>query len=289
MKKTCLPPNRNTKTPVYKVMENACDAHCHVFGPKNQFPYSQKASYWPPDTSEKQLRIMHDKIGITRAVLVQASCHGTDNSAMIDAIQNNPKRYKGVCIADESFTYEDFEYLNENGVKGVRFNFVEHLGGAPNLKMMENVISKIIPLNWHLVIHVNGEDIIKYQDFFAKFNLPIVVDHMGRISTSRGIEQEAYKILCDFMKKPNWWVKISGAERIGVHPLFYDVIPYAQGLVAIAPNRVLWGTDCPHPNIKENMPNDGDLLDLFPLMVPNLETQKKILVDNPARLYKWED
>ena len=288
-KKTCMPPDRNTKIPVYKTMENACDAHCHVFGPRELFPYSEKATYWPPDTPESLLREMHDKIGITRAVLVQASCHGIDNSAMIDAIQNNPKRYKGVCIADGSFTSEDFVYLDNNGVKGARFNFVTHLGGAPDLEMMESVIKKIIPLKWHLVIHVNAEDIVKYADFFAKFDLPIVVDHMGRVPTDKGIEQEAYKILCDFMKKPNWWVKISGSERIANKPPFYDAIVYAQGLVAIAPDRILWGTDYPHPNIKEHMPNDADLLDLFPLMVPDINLQKKILVDNPAKLYGWEN
>ncbi len=288
-KKSCLAPNRNTKVPIYKTMKNACDAHCHIFGPHEIFPYSKKATYWPPDTSEALLRKMHDKIGIKRAVLVQASCHGTDNRAMINAIQNDPKRYKGVCIADSSFTDEDFKYLDDNGVKGVRFNFVTHLGGAPNLEVMENVINKVIPLGWHLVIHVNAEYISKYADFFTKFDLPIIVDHMGRVPTSKGVEQEAYKILCQFMKKPNWWVKISGAERIAFQPPFYDAIPYAQGLVAIAPDRILWGTDYPHPNIKEHMPNDADLLDLFSLMVPDKELQKKILVDNPTRLYGFED
>lgn len=288
-KKSCLPPDRNTKTPNFKAPLNACDAHCHVFGPREVFPYSKKATYWPPDAPERDLRLVHDKLGITRAVLVQASCHGIDNSAMIDAIQKNPKRYKGVCIADDSFSEKDFEYLNENGVKGVRFNFVAHLGGAPNLKMMENVIKKVIPFDWHLVIHVNAEDIIKYSDFFAKFDLPIVVDHMGRVPTTKGVHQEAYKILCEFMKNPNWWVKISGSERIAIAPPFYDAVPYAQGLVDIASDRILWGTDFPHPNIKKYMPNDADLLDLVPLIAPQSELQKKILVDNPARLYGFKE
>jgi len=288
-KKTCMEPDNNTKVPKYKALKNACDSHCHIFGPHSEFPYSQKASYWPPDAPESALRKMHDKLGIERAVLVQASCHGVDNRAMIDAIQKNPKRYKGVCIADNTFSDEDFKYLDNNGIKGVRFNFVAHLGGAPNLDEMEKVINKVIPLGWHLVIHVNAEDIVKYADFFEKFDLPIVVDHMGRVPTSKGIEQEAYKILCEFMKKPNWWVKICGAERIAVQPPFYDAIPYAQGLVSIAPDRILWGTDYPHPNIKEYMPNDADLLDLLPLIAPDVELQKKILVDNPARLYGFED
>ena len=285
-----MAPDKNTRESIYKAPHNACDAHCHIFGPHSTFPYSKKATYWPPDAPQNDLRTMHDKLNIQRAVLVQASCHGIDNSAMIDAIQKNPKRYKGVCIADDSFSIEDFKYLDENGVKGVRFNFVAHLGGAPDLKVMQSVIEKVTPLGWHLVIHVNAEDIIAYADFFAKFDLPIVVDHMGRVPTCKGVNQEAYKTLLEFMKKSNWWVKICGSERISsAGAPFYDAIPYAQGLVAIAPDRVLWGTDYPHPNIKKHMPNDADLLDLIPLIAPSKELQQKILVDNPARLYGFED
>ncbi len=284
-KKTCMAPDNNTKTPSYQAPKNACDSHCHIFGPHNVFPYSQKAMYWPPDAPEENLRKMHNKLGISRAVIVQASCHGTDNRAMIDAIQKSPNRYRGICIADDSFTKDDFEYLNNNGIKGVRFNFVSHLGGAPNLNMMEKVISKIEELNWHLVIHVNAEDILQYADFFTKFRLPIVVDHMGRVPADKGIHQEAYQILLEFMHKTNWWIKVCGAERITQAPPFYDAIPYAQGLIAVAPDRILWGTDYPHPNIKKFMPNDADLLDLIPLIAPYTELQKKILVDNPSRLY----
>jgi 2-methylaconitate cis-trans-isomerase PrpF/predicted TIM-barrel fold metal-dependent hydrolase len=289
-KKSCMAPDKNTKTPTYIAPKNACDAHCHIFGPHALFPYSDKATYWPPDAPEADLRKMHDTLGIQRAVLVQASCHGTDNTAMVDAIKKSNGRYKGVCIADDTFTDADFKYLDDNGVKGVRFNFVAHLGGAPDLEVMEKVINKVIPLGWHLVIHVNAEDIIKYADFFAKFDLPIVVDHMGRVPTSKGVAQEAYQILLDFMKKDNWWVKICGSERISAAGApFYDAIPYAQGLVAVAPERILWGTDYPHPNIKEHMPNDADLLDLIPLITSDPLLQKKILVDNPARLYGFED
>ena len=287
--KTCLPPDNNTKTPCFKAPKNACDAHCHIFGPHNLFPYAQSASYWPPDAPEHSLRAMHDTLGITRAVLVQASCHGTDNRAMVDAIKTHPKRYKGVCIANDQFSDADFAYLNDHGIKGVRFNFVSHLGGAPDLVMMERVVKRIAPLGWHLVVHVNAEDILNYADFFAKFDLPIVVDHMGRVPTAGGIAQKAYQILLECMQKPNWWVKICGAERIANVPPFYDAIVYAQGLVAVAADRVLWGTDYPHPNIKQHMPNDGDLLDLLPLIVPNEHLQHKILVDNPAQLYGFED
>ncbi|MFT5661100.1 MAG: 2-pyrone-4,6-dicarboxylate lactonase [Sulfurimonas sp.] len=289
-KKSCMAPNKNTSTPKYKAPKNACDAHCHVFGPHEIFPYSDKATYWPPDGPKEDLAKLHKTLGLDRAVLVQASCHGIDNRAMIDAIASSNGAYRGVCIADDTFSVKDFKELDDGGVRGVRFNFVTHLGGAPDLVKMENVINKVIPLGWHLVIHVNAEDIIKYADFFAKFDLPIVVDHMGRVPTNLTVHQEAYKILCEFMKKENWWVKISGSERISPHGApFYDAVPYAQGLVAIAPDRILWGTDYPHPNIKEHMPDDADLLDLLPLIAPDEETQKKILVDNPARLYGFED
>ena len=287
-KKTCLPPNNNTTTPHFKAPKNSCDAHCHIFGPHATFPYSSKATYWPPDAPKAYLKKMHDKLGIERAVLVQASCHGKDNTAMMDAIASSNGSYKGVCMADDSFSDEQFEALDKGGVKGIRFNFVTHLGGAPDLAMMQNVIKRIAHLKWHLVIHVNAEDILKYQDLFAKFDVPIVVDHMGRVPTEKGIAQEAYKILLQFMRDENWWVKICGSERISKSgPPFYDAIVYAQGLLEIAEDRILWGTDYPHPNIKEHMPNDADLLDLVPLITKNEKLQKKILVDNPARLYQF--
>ena len=288
-KPSCLPPDNNLRKPHYIAPPGACDAHCHVFGPHNLFPYAQSAKYWPPDADKHALKRIHDNLGIERAVLVQASCHGTDNSAMIDAIKTSNNKYLGICMADDSFTEKDFQDLNDGGVRGIRFNFVKHLGGAPDLQMMKKVLKRIQPLGWHLVIHVNSEDIIKYEDFFNQIDMEIVVDHMGRVSTGGGVKQKAYRILLDFIKRDNWWVKISGAERIAIAHPFYDAIPYAQGLLETAPDRVLWGTDYPHPNIKKYMPNDADLLDLVPLFARNEELQKKVLVDNPKRLYGFTD
>ena len=288
-KPSCMPPDPNTRTPLYKAPPKSCDAHCHVFGPRDVFPYSDKASYWPPDNGKDALKRMHDKIGIERAVLVQASCHGIDNSNMLDAIKTSNGAYRGVCIANDSFTETDFQDLHDGGVRGVRFNFVKHLGGAPDLQVMKTVLDRVKHLGWHLVIHVNAEDIIEYEDFFNAIDMEIVVDHMARVPTSEGVGQQAYRILCDFMQRDNWWVKVCGSERIAIAPPFYDAIPYAQGLVEIAPDRILWGTDFPHPNIKKHMPNDADLLDLVPLIARDEATQRKILVDNPARLYGFDD
>ena len=288
-KPSCMPPDNNTKTPHFKAPPKSCDAHCHVFGPHNSFPYSDKASYWPPDAGKDALKRVHDKLGIERAVLVQASCHGIDNRGMIDAIKSSNGAYRGVCIANDSFSENDFQDLHDGGVRGVRFNFVKHLGGAPDLEMMKTVLKRVKPLGWHLVVHVNAEDLIAYEAFFNGIDMDIVVDHMARVPTSAGIGQQAYQILLDVMQRENWWVKVCGAERIAVAPPFYDAVPYAQGLIEVAPDRVLWGTDYPHPNIKKHMPNDADLLDLVPLIARDEAMQRKILVENPARLYGFED
>ncbi|MCB0647778.1 MAG: amidohydrolase family protein [Saprospiraceae bacterium] len=290
-KKTCMQPDPNPKLPGLSLPEMACDAHCHVFGPKAEFPYHENSTYEPPDAGKMTLKALHDFLGFSRAVIVQASCHGPDNRAMLDAIKwRGDQFWRGVCIANKSFTEKDFEALHEGGVRGVRFNFVKHLGGAPDLEGMKMVLEKVKVFNWHLVIHVNAEDIIKYEDFFKPFkDLVIIVDHMGRVPTNLGVDQPAFKILLDFMQRDNWWVKISGAERISTGgPPFYDAVPYAQKLIKTAPDRILWGTDFPHPNIKEHMPNDGHLVDLLGLFCNDESLLKKILVDNPNRLY-WND
>jgi len=284
----CMPPDANTRTPSFKVPPGTCDSHCHIFGPHAQFPYAANASYWPPDADKHALKRVHDLLGIKRAVLVQASCHGTDNSAMLDAIRTSNGNYRGVCIVDDSFNERDLQELHDSGVRGVRFGFVRHLGGAPDLEMMTAVLDRIKPLGWHLVIHVNAEDVIRYRDFFDRLDMDIVVDHMGRVPASEGVEQQAYRILLECMQRENWWVKVCGAERISIAPPFYDAIPYAQGLLDVAPDRVLWGTDYPHPNIKKHMPNDADLVDLVPLIARDETTRHKLLVENPARLYGFD-
>ncbi len=289
-KKTCMPPDPNTRTPVFKAPPLSCDAHCHVFGPKDIFPYHPSSTYEPPDAGKDKLKALHDILGIERAVIVQASCHGPDNRAMIDAIAASQGAYRGVCIANDSFTENDFQDLHDGGVRGVRFNFVTHLGGTPNLEMMKKVLDRVKPLGWHLVIHVNAEDIIKFQDFFAQFDMEIVVDHMGRVPCDQGTGQKAFQILKEFMQRENWWVKVCGSERISSEgPPFHDAVPFARELIQIAPDRTLWGTDYPHPNISRWMPNDGDLLDLVPLFAEDEGLQRKVLVANPARLYGFDD
>lgn len=288
--RSCQPPDPNTRTPAYQMPAGACDAHCHVFGPGNIFPYAPERKYTPPDAPQEQLARLHAKLGIERAVIVQASCHGTDNSAMLDAIAASAGRYRGVCNARGTFSDEDFERLHRGGIRGVRFNFVKHLGGAPDLERMRAMLARVAPLGWHVEWHFDAGDMLEYNSLFDEMPLPIVLDHMGRVPVADGLQQKPFQILLRKLgDHKNLWVKISGAERISrTGPPFADAVPFARALVEVAEDRIIWGTDWPHPNIAGIMPNDGDLVDLLPQMIADETTRHKVLVDNPARLFGFE-
>jgi predicted TIM-barrel fold metal-dependent hydrolase len=267
----------------------ACDAHCHVFGPAAAFPYAPGRAYTPPDAPKERLSALHQILGIQRAVIVQASCHGPDNRAMLDAIATSGGRYRGIAIVDGSFTEKDYAALHEGGIRGVRFNFVKHLGGMPDMDVFKHVLQRIQPLGWHLVVHLDAADIVELSGLFRALSLPFVIDHMGRVKAGAGLEQRPFRALLELMKLGNCWVKVCGAERVSAAgPPFVDAIPFAQAVVNAAPDRVLWGTDWPHPNVGRHMPNDGDLVDLVPLIVPDEALRRKLLVHNPASLYGWE-
>lgn len=289
-KPSCLPPDPHPHRPRLTLPPLACDAHCHVFGPKHLFPYHPASTYEPPDAGKDALRHLHDALGIERAVIVQASCHGPDNRAMLDAIASSGRRYRGVCIARSTFTDAEFQQLHDGGVRGVRFNFVKHLGGTPDLEAMTQILERVKPLGWHLIIHVNAEDLVKFEGFFSRIDLEIIVDHMGRVPCDLGTQQPAFQILKRFMQRPNWWCKVCGAERISrAGPPFHDATPFARELIALAPDRILWGTDYPHPNITRWMPNDGDLVDLLDAFVDgDSGLLRRVLVDNPQRLYRFD-
>ena len=286
--KTILAPDPHPIKPQYSPPPGACDAHCHVFGPGARFPYAASRSYTPPDAPKEQLAALHKHLGFTRAVLVQASCHGTDNSALVDALEWSRGAWRGVCMVGEDVTDDELKRLNAAGVRGARFNFVAHLGGAPDLKVIEAVAARIAPLGWHLQVHLDAADIGKFRDFLLGLDIPFIVDHMGRVVAKNGLAQEPFRLLLDLMKHERVWVKVSGAERVSSTGKPYaDAIPYARALVATAPERVLWGTDYPHPNVKE-MPNDGEQVDLFAQTVEDDALRRRVLVDNPTRLY-WND
>ncbi|WP_342452520.1 amidohydrolase family protein [Pararoseomonas baculiformis] len=284
--KTCKGPDPDTRKPAYKLPPGSVDAHCHVFGPGDQFPYAPDRSYTPPDAPVEDLRRVHAILGVDRAVIVQASCHGTDNTAMIDAIERSEGAYRGVAIVDGTITDSGLEELDRGGVRGVRFNFVKHLGGTPDLDVFDRVLDRIQPLGWHVVLHLDAGDILEHADRIARIKVPFVIDHMGRVQAKNGLEQEPFRRLLELMQNELAWVKICGPERVtSVGAPFHDAVPFARKLAEVAPDRTLWGTDFPHPNIAGDMPNDGDLVDILALAVEDEGARRKILIDNPDRLY----
>jgi predicted TIM-barrel fold metal-dependent hydrolase len=273
------------RKPLFKLPPGSCDAHCHVFGPAEKFPYAPNRRYTPADAPKEMLAALHTHLGIERAVIVQASCHGIDNAAMLDCIASDPKRYRGVAIVDDSFTDKDFDTLDRGGVCGVRFNFVKHLGGSPEMGVFNRVIDRIKGRGWHLVLHVDAPDIIPLSDMMRKLPLPFIVDHMGRVPSAAGVNQEPLRALIELSRLENCWIKVCGSERISMPP-YTAAVPIAHALVEAAPTRVLWGTDFPHPNATHEA-DEADLVDLVPQFAPDALAQKRLLVDNPARLYNF--
>jgi predicted TIM-barrel fold metal-dependent hydrolase len=272
------------RKPAFSLPRGACDTHVHIWGPFDRFPVAKGAPYTPPERTRDDLVVLHERLGVDRAVIVQTTVYKSDNRAMLDGIARSGGRWRGVALIDEHFTDADFRTLHEGGVRGVRFGFVKHLGGVPDLALVRRTAARIAPMGWHLVLHLDAGNIPEFIDFFGELSLPVVVDHMGRVPVRDGLDQPPFRILLDLLKRPNWWVKVSGAERISeTGPPFADAIPFAQRLIEAAPGRVLWGTDWPHPNVRWE-PDEADLVDLLPSFAGAAELHK-VLVDNPARLY----
>ncbi len=289
-KPTIPGPDPNTKTPKFKLPPNACDAHCHIFGPGDKYPYAPDRTYTPPDAPLEDFRKLHKILGVERAVIVNASAHGTDNRVALDAIAVSNGAYRAVANIDDTITDKGLRELHEGGFRGCRFNFVRHLGGVPDMKVFERVVAMIAPLGWHLNLHFDAIDLPQFAKMLEKLPVTYIIDHMGRVKAADGLDQEPFRILVDLMKNDEKaWVKVCGSERVSsAGPPFHDAAPFAAKLVEIAPDRCVWGTDWPHPNVK-SMPNDGDLVDLIPLFAKDAATQEKILVKNPARLYGWDN
>jgi len=271
------------RKPRFKLPPGATDAHCHVFGPAAKFPYAPNRRYTPEDAPKEMLRALHDHLGVERSVIVQASCHGTDNAAMLDCIASDPTRYRGVAIVDDSFTDKNYDKLDAGGVRGVRFNFVKHLGGAPDMSVFNRIIERIKPRGWHVVLHLDAPDIIPLAPMIRKLPLPFIVDHMGRVPAKDGVDQPPLRALIELSRLENCWIKVCGAERISMPP-YSAAVPIAQALVEAAPERVLWGTDFPHPNATHEA-DEADLVDLVPRYAKDALAQQRLLVDNPAKLY----
>lgn len=290
MREPTIPgPDPNTKAPHFKMPPLSCDAHCHIFGPADRYPYAPDRPYTPPDAPLAAFRELHKTLGIQRAVIVNASVYGTDNSVALDAISVSEGCYRAVANVDSAITEKGLLALHDGGVRGYRFNFVRHLGGVPDPRLFDRIAAMLAPLDWHLDLHFDAVDLPDYAGMLGKLPVRYVIDHMGRVKASEGLHQRPFRTLIDLMQRDEkCWVKVSGCERVSsAGPPFHDAVPFARQVLEGAPDRVLWGTDWPHPNVKV-MPNDGDLVDLIPLFAPEAELQYKMLVANPARLFGFD-
>lgn len=285
--KSCLPPDPNPVKPSLELPPGACDAHCHVFGPAAKFPYAHDRSYTPPDAPVEALRKLHAHLGISRAVIVHASCHGSEMDVTLDAIASSGGLYRGVAVVEEGISDAELDRLHAGGIRGIRFNFVKHLGGVPDLAVFYRLLARIKPLGWHIVLHFDAGDLLEQAELLRRIDVPFIIDHMGRVKAAEGIAQPPFQALLDlYRRNPLAWIKICGAERVSVGKRpFRDAVPFAQALIDIDASRLLWGTDWPHPNISKDMPNDGELVDLLAEMCPDAALRSRILVDNPTRMY----
>ncbi|MBP6562127.1 MAG: amidohydrolase family protein [Neisseriaceae bacterium] len=293
-----LPFYPNPSQPTFQLPEGAVDAHCHVFGPAAEFPYAPERKYTPCDASKAQLFALRDRLGFRRNVIVQATCHGADNRALVDALEAADGLARGVATVKTDVTDAALQALHAAGVRGVRFNFVKRLVDFTPKADLLAIAERIAPLGWHIVVYFEAVDLPELWDFFTALPTVIVVDHMGRPDVSLPVEGPEFALFMRLMQEhPNIWSKVSCPERLSVsgpkaldgeQQAYQDVVPFARRLVEAFPDRVLFGTDWPHPNLKDHMPDDGLLVDYIPQIAVTKDLQQQLLVTNPLRLY-WPE
>jgi len=275
-------------TPRFRLPHGAVDAHCHVFGPGDRFPYAPERKYTPCDAGKDRLFALRDRLGFARNVIVQATCHGADNRALVDALLTSQGRARGVATVAASVTDRELAALDAAGVRGVRFNFVRRLVDTTPREVLLQIARRVAPLGWHVVIYFEAAELPELYDFLASLPTTVVVDHMGRPDVTRPVDGPEFELFVRLMReRPNIWSKVSCPDRLSRSgaPDYADVVPFARRLVETFPDRVLWGTDWPHPNLKSHMPDDGALVDFIPRIAPAAHLQRQLLSDNPARLY----
>ena len=293
-----LAPHPAPSTPRFVLPAGAVDAHCHVFGPAAEFPFAPERKYTPGDAGKDALFALRDRLGFARNVIVQATCHGADNRALVDACLASNGRARGVATVRRDIDDDQLQSLHAAGVRGVRFNFVKRLVDVTPADELIEIATRVARLGWHIVVYFEAQDLPDLWDLFAALPTIVVVDHMGRPDVSKPVDGPEFGLFIDFMRRhPNVWSKVSCPERLslsgppaldGEANAYRDVVPFARRIVEAFPERVLWGTDWPHPNLKDHMPDDGLLVDFIPHIAPTPALQRKLLVDNPMRLY-WPE
>lgn len=276
-------PDPDPRRPDLVLPEGAWDAHCHVFGPTDRFPYAPDASFRPPEAGVDVLTHLHRTLGLSRALIVQSSCHGTDHRALVDAIAVSEGRYRGVALLDLQMTDADFAELAAAGICGIRLNFLPHLGGAPSDEVLDRALDVVRRHGWHLEIHVAGSGLVDHEEQLGSLEVPVVIDHLGRFDVTD--PDASISAALRLLEQGHVWMKVSGVDRLSVQPPpFADAVAVARTFVAEAPHRTLWGTDFPHPNSSGWLPSDAARVELLADIAPTEEARRRLLVDNPESL-----
>ena len=280
----------NPKKPDFQLPKGAVDAHCHVFGPSPEFPFAPERKYTPCNAGKEKLFELRDHLGFTRNVIVQATCHGKDNRAMMDACRASGGLARGVASVGADITKEELNDMHEAGVRGVRFNFVKRLVDATPKSVFLEIAAKIQDFGWSTVVYFEAQDLEDLEPFLQELPGTIVIDHMGRPNVKNGVDHIDFKRFTSLLENnSSIWSKVTCPERLTVAgPPYDDVVPFYQAIVDRFEDRVLWGTDWPHPNMKSHMPDDGALVDYIPRIARTVQQQEKLLVTNPTRLY-WPE
>jgi 2-pyrone-4,6-dicarboxylate lactonase len=293
----CMPPDPNTRKPSFVLPAGSCDTHFHIFGPPETFPFVSTHEYTPPAAPLEHYLKMAKVIGIERGVVVQPSVHGLDNAATLDAITKSGGRFRGVARINDTTPKSELQRLHDGGVRGVRFNLLDRPRGNVKLDVLDRCVENIVALCWSVDLHIDTKNLLAHEKRIRSMPVPVVIDHIARVKPAEGLTQPGFQLLLDLLKDRHVWVKVSGADKIcntWVHSYFglpfVEVIPFARTVIAVAADRVIWGTDWPHSNnfVPGHTPNDGDLLDLFAAFAPDAHTRRKILVENPAALYGFD-
>jgi len=283
-----MPFKPNPTRPTYAPPPGAVDAHCHVFGPAAVFPYAPERKYTPCDAPKETLFALRDFLGFSRNVIVQATCHGADNRALVDALKAANGLARGIATVRATVSDAELKALDEAGVRGVRFNFVKRLVDATPRETYVSIAERIAKLGWHIVVYFEAHELADLIPFLNSLPTKIVVDHMGRPDFAKGVDHPDFRRFVDLMAaNPRIWSKVTCPERLSISgpPAYDDFVPFARALVESFPDRVLWGTDWPHPNMTTHMPDDGDLTNMIPRIAPTPDERQALLVDNPMRLY----
>jgi predicted TIM-barrel fold metal-dependent hydrolase len=280
------PPHPAPRKPSIVLPPDSCDAHCHVFGPGDVFPYAPDRAFTPVDVPKEKVAALHEHLGLTRAVVVQSACNGSDHTVLLDTLAAGGGRLRGVALIGEATAPAEIERLHQAGVRGFRLNFLPHLRRPPTADEIARVTGRVADFGWHAEIHVQGSGVVEHRALIESFSAPVVIDHMGRVDISEGLDGHAVRTLRALLDSGNVWVKVSGIDRVSIQgPPYADAVALAALLVRHCPERVLWGTDFPHPNIAGDAPDDGLLVDLLAEIAPGRDLLTRLLVDNPAEFF----